>query len=44
VLVPLAELAPGLVHPGLGVTVAELLARCPDPSAVRPYTRVGVGA
>jgi 2-amino-4-hydroxy-6-hydroxymethyldihydropteridine diphosphokinase len=44
VLVPLAEIAPGLVHPGLGLSVAELLARCPDPSAVRPYARAGVGA
>jgi 2-amino-4-hydroxy-6-hydroxymethyldihydropteridine diphosphokinase len=35
VLAPLAEVAPGLVHPVLGLTVADLLARCPDPSAVR---------
>jgi 2-amino-4-hydroxy-6-hydroxymethyldihydropteridine diphosphokinase len=37
VLVPLAEIAPGLLHPRLGLTVAELLARCPDPAAVHPY-------
>ena len=35
VLAPLAEVAPGLVHPVLGTTAAELLARCPDPSFVR---------
>jgi 2-amino-4-hydroxy-6-hydroxymethyldihydropteridine diphosphokinase len=44
VLVPLAEIAPELVHPGLGQTVAELLAGCRDPSAVRPFTRPGAGA
>ena len=34
VLAPLAEIAPQLVHPLLGVTVEELLARCPDASRV----------
>ena len=36
-LVPLAEIAPQLRHPQLGLNVAELLARCPDPLPVRPW-------
>lgn len=34
-LVPLAEVAPQLVHPQLHRTVAELLAGCPDPLPVQ---------
>lgn len=35
VLVPLAEIAPSLHHPTLRNTIAELLATCPDRSAVK---------
>jgi 2-amino-4-hydroxy-6-hydroxymethyldihydropteridine diphosphokinase len=34
VLEPLAEIAPDARHPRLGATIAELLARCPDPARV----------
>ena len=44
VLVPLAEIAPFLRHPGLGLTAAEMRARCPDTSEVRLYDRAAVGA
>jgi 2-amino-4-hydroxy-6-hydroxymethyldihydropteridine diphosphokinase len=37
VLVPLAEIAPGEVHPVLKKTVAELLAATMDRSGVRPW-------
>ncbi len=36
-LTPLAEIAPGWKHPGLGRSAAELLQACPDPKAVRLF-------
>ena len=36
VLAPLAEIAPHLVHPVTGITIAEMLIRCPDQAAVNP--------
>lgn len=37
VLEPLAQLAPGLIHPVLNKTIGELLAACPDTSVVRRF-------
>ncbi len=42
VLVPLAELAPALVHPGLGLSVSTLLERS-GAQGVRPYKRLEFG-
>ncbi len=36
VLQPLSDIAPDLVHPVNGLTVAEMLAQCQDPGEVRP--------
>jgi hypothetical protein len=40
----LGEIAPDLRHPLLGLSVAELRARCPDRSEVRLHTAPGVRA
>jgi len=37
VLVPLNEIAPGLVHPILQLTINELLIKCADPLDVKKY-------
>jgi 2-amino-4-hydroxy-6-hydroxymethyldihydropteridine diphosphokinase len=41
VLVPLAELAPGVVHPALQKTIADLLSATQDRSAVKIWRRPG---
>jgi 2-amino-4-hydroxy-6-hydroxymethyldihydropteridine diphosphokinase len=41
VLVPLSEIAPDVVHPRLGVSARELLARCPDRSRVVAQAALG---
>ena len=42
VLVPLTEIAPGVRHPVLGLTAAEMAAACPDSSAVAVYGPPGL--
>lgn len=44
VLVPLAEIAPALLHPQLGLSIEELLRRCPDHAKVEPYAAPGTPA
>jgi 2-amino-4-hydroxy-6-hydroxymethyldihydropteridine diphosphokinase len=39
ILEPLAALAPTLIHPLLGMSIASLAERVRDPSAVRPWNR-----
>ena len=36
-LVPLAEIAPGLQHPQLHLSIRDLLLRCPDALPVQPW-------
>ncbi|MEO5656871.1 MAG: 2-amino-4-hydroxy-6-hydroxymethyldihydropteridine diphosphokinase [Nitrospiria bacterium] len=43
VLIPLAEIAPRVIHPLLGVSVAELRSRLDDPHAVRALDPVALG-
>ena len=39
-LIPLAEVAPGFVHPLLHRTIVELLSECVDPLAVQHYKSI----
>ena len=40
VLVPLADLAPQRIHPSTGLSIRQLLAQCPDRSAVELHGRL----
>lgn len=40
VLVPLAEIAPELVHPVFGESIESLLSRCNDPLTVKKFSQV----
>ena len=42
VLIPLDEIAPGLLHPTLHLTPAQMLAQLAPSDIVRPYAKVGV--
>lgn len=42
VLVPLADIAPDLIHPSLRLSIRELLARLPNADDVRPLTTGGL--
>ncbi len=44
VLVPLADIAPEVIHPGSGRTVAEMLAGLGDRDGVRPVGSLALGA
>lgn len=40
-LVPLAQIAPDLVHPVLGETIAQILEECTDQGWVKPFSKMG---
>lgn len=40
-LQPLSEIAPGLIHPVLGKSIATLLDECSDPHWVKPFVEPG---
>jgi len=42
VLIPLVEIAADLIHPVSGLTVRQMLERCPDRGAVRPWSGPGL--